>query len=108
MQISDIKIEPWTLKKIALQGQGFKPWTYQKDCDARPGVRTLDLQKKIVCTIVHAIANTIAHTIMKINMRTECTNEFHVEHGWWSTDNTRLMDDSQTDQKTDNGQTVQK
>ena len=25
-------IEPWTHKKIMLQGQGIEPWTYKKDC----------------------------------------------------------------------------
>ena len=28
----DQEIEPWTHKEIVLQCQGFKPWTYQKDC----------------------------------------------------------------------------
>ena len=40
-------IEPWTHNKIMLQRQGFKPWTYQKDYDARPGVWTLDLPKRL-------------------------------------------------------------
>ena len=53
-----------------LQGQGFEPWTYQNDYDARQGVQTLDLQKKIWCTMVHVIANTIAYTIVKISVCT--------------------------------------
>ena len=56
-----MEIEPWTLKKIALQGQGFELWTYQKDHDARPGGQTLDLPKKIARTIVHTIAHTILY-----------------------------------------------
>ena len=48
-------IEPWTHKKIMLQGQGIKPWTNKKImCKARgsnPGPT-----KKIVRTIMHAIA----------------------------------------------------
>ena len=75
---SGLGIEPWTHKKIMLQGQGFEPWTYQKDNDARPGIWTLDQQKKIMRTIVHAIANMILHMIVKISVRTECTNEFHM------------------------------
>ncbi len=70
-----------------LKGQGFKTWTYQKDHDARPGVQTLDLPKKIVRMIVHTVVNTIARMIVKISVHSECTNEFHVEHVQWMTDN---------------------
>ena len=82
------KIEPWTHNKIVLQGQVFEPWTYQK--------------------FVHAIAHTIAHkivcTIVRTSVRTktymECMNEFHVERVCW------MMDNGQTNQKMDVGQTI--
>ena len=52
------------------------------------------------------IAHMIVHTIVRISMHTkacaECTNKFHVEHVCW------MMDNSQTDQNTDDRQTVQK
>ena len=83
---------------------GVQTRTYQKGYDARPGVQTLDLQKNIVHTNVHMIANTIMHTIIKISVRTKYTNEFHVEHAWWMMDNGQI-DGKWTDQPKNGRQT---
>ena len=60
---------------------------------------------KIVCTIVHAIANTIAHKIIKINVRTKYAQMHErVPHGTCPLDGGQWPDLP----KMDNGQTVLK
>ncbi len=58
--------------------------------------------------IVHAIANMIAHTIVKISMHKECMNEFYMECVRWMMDNGQTNGRWPDQPKTDDGQTIQK
>ncbi len=54
----DQELNPGPTKKIVLQGQGIKPWTYKKDCATASGDQTLAMQKH------HAYKeHTIAHRL---------------------------------------------
>ena len=77
--------EPWTHKKIALQGQRLR-------CKVRgsnPGAT-----KKILDRIVHTMAHTIVRAIARTSMHTktcmECMNKFYMECAHCMTDDGQI------------------
>ena len=75
------ELNPGTTKRPCCKGRGLNPVPTERSCckarGSNPGPT-----KKIIRAIMHAIANTIAYTIIKINMRTKACADARTSSKW--------------------------
>ncbi len=106
--------------KIRQSGPENQTLDPQKDCAAQAGIQTLDPQKRLCarpgvqtldwpkrsfvqsCTQLLIWSHTLSKNFMCVQNICRYTNEFHTERVCWTTD------DSQTEEKMDDRQTVLK
>ncbi len=95
----------WTLDQQKDHAARSGNWTLdpQKRSSARPGVQTLDQPKRSFVWLCTRSLNAIAHTIVKLHMRTKYAQMHEwVPHGMCPLDDRQRPDQP----KNDNGQTV--